>query len=125
MSISFVRDKILTEHIHIKNSLKCKLFFDSICSVEIISPSCIKIDFCQIGIAISILGSILIVIHAPKSNSVKSFEDLRSHLSSSEFIAFVVLSTICVGLILYFYAESNGSSNMFVYISESFFSFIR
>jgi len=78
---------------------------------EKISPST------KIGIAISILGSILIVIHAPKSNSVSSFDDLRSHLSSSEFIAFVVLSTMCVGVILYFYAESNGSSNMFVYIS--------
>ena len=43
----------------------------------------------KIGIAISILGSILIVIHAPKRNTVNTFDDLRLHLESPEFISFV------------------------------------
>jgi len=71
----------------------------------------------KIGIAISILGSILIVIHAPKSNSVKTFDELRLHLLSTEFLAFVAISAIAVGIILYLCDETNGASNMFIYIS--------
>ena len=33
--ISLVLDRIRIEHIETKNSLECKLYFDSICSIEI------------------------------------------------------------------------------------------
>jgi len=71
----------------------------------------------KIGIALSILGSILIVIHAPKSNSVKTFDELRLHLLSTEFLAFVALSTLAVGVVLYYCDEEKGASNIFIYIS--------
>ena len=56
----------------------------------------------QIGIAISILGSILIVIHAPKRNTVNTFDDLRLHLESPEFISFVFLLGLSGTLYAYF-----------------------
>jgi len=73
-------------------------------------------DSTKIGIAISILGSILIVIHAPKRNTVNNFENLRLHLESPEFISFVFVLGLAVCLILYFFAETHGSTNMFIFI---------
>lgn len=70
----------------------------------------------KIGIAISILGSILIVIHAPKKNAVNTFEELREHLESPEFIIYVFLLSISVFFILSMFAESHGMTNMFIYI---------
>jgi len=70
----------------------------------------------KLGIAISILGSILIIIHAPKKTSVKTFEELRDHLESPEFLLFLATLGAAVALIYHFFMESHGKTNVFVSI---------
>jgi uncharacterized membrane protein len=70
----------------------------------------------KLGIAISILGSILIIIHAPRKSSVTTFEELRDHLKTPEFILFLSTLALSVTLIYHFFMEKYGKTNVFVYI---------
>ena len=82
LSVKYLREQI-------QDSTKA-LFVSTIIFNKSKSPASTALkNKIKIGIAISILGSILIVIHAPKRNTVNNFDNLRLHLESPEFISFV------------------------------------
>ncbi|XP_061596429.1 magnesium transporter NIPA4 isoform X2 [Cololabis saira] len=71
----------------------------------------------KLGCLLCVLGSILLVIHAPQEQEVTSLQEMTSKLLEPGFLVYVSLvSVLCAVLVLYFCPRS-GQSNILVYIS--------
>ncbi|KAM4545394.1 magnesium transporter NIPA4 isoform 1-T1 [Odontesthes bonariensis] len=71
----------------------------------------------KLGCLLSVLGSILLVIHAPQEQEVTSLQDMTSKLLEPGFLVYVVLVLLlCLVLVLYF-CPRFGRSNILIYIS--------
>ncbi|KAI6200610.1 Spichthyin [Aphelenchoides besseyi] len=71
----------------------------------------------KIGCAICLLGSTMIVIHAPKEEEVSTMEDLASKVKDPVFILYVVtVILVTLGIIVYV-APRYGRSNILVFIA--------
>jgi len=71
----------------------------------------------KIGCLLCILGSTIIVIHAPKEVDVQSVEELHSKIVQSGFIYFVVFVVLGAACIAKFLVPRSGNTNIIVYIS--------
>ncbi|XP_068701597.1 magnesium transporter NIPA2-like isoform X2 [Montipora capricornis] len=71
----------------------------------------------KIGCVLSIIGSTVLVIHAPQEEEVKDIDDLEVKLGSFGFVAYgVIVIIIALGL-MFFYGPRFGKKNILVYIS--------
>ncbi|XP_047462112.1 magnesium transporter NIPA4 isoform X2 [Mugil cephalus] len=71
----------------------------------------------KLGCLLSVLGSILLVIHAPQEQEVTSLQDMTNKLLEPGFLVYVVVVLVmCAVLILYF-CPRFGRTNILVYIS--------
>lgn len=71
----------------------------------------------KLGCLLCILGSVLLVIHAPQEQEVTSLQDMTSKLLEPGFLVYMsVVLVLCAVLILYF-SPRVGRSNILVYIS--------
>ncbi|XP_028278278.1 magnesium transporter NIPA4 [Parambassis ranga] len=71
----------------------------------------------KLGCLLCVLGSILLVIHAPQEQEVTSLQDMTSKLLEPGFLVYVAaVLLLCVVLILYF-CPRYGPSNILIYIS--------
>uniref|UniRef100_A0A3Q3EMD1 NIPA like domain containing 4 n=1 Tax=Labrus bergylta TaxID=56723 RepID=A0A3Q3EMD1_9LABR len=71
----------------------------------------------KLGCLLCILGSILLVIHAPQEREVTSLEDMTNKLLEPGFLVYMsVVLVLCAVLVLYF-SPRVGRSNILIYIS--------
>ncbi|XP_041864689.1 magnesium transporter NIPA4 isoform X3 [Melanotaenia boesemani] len=71
----------------------------------------------KLGCLLCVLGSVLLVIHAPREQEVTSLQEMTSKLLEPGFLVYtVVVLVLCVVLVLYFCPRS-GQSNILIYIS--------
>lgn len=71
----------------------------------------------KLGCLLCVLGSILLVIHAPQEQEVTSLQDMTNKLLEPGFLVYMsVLLVLCAVLVLYF-SPRVGRSNILVYIS--------
>ncbi|MEQ2178422.1 hypothetical protein GOODEAATRI_013880, partial [Goodea atripinnis] len=71
----------------------------------------------KLGCLLCVLGSILLVIHAPQEQEVTSLQDMTNKLLEPGFLVYaVVVLFLCAVLVLYFCPRS-GRSNILIYIS--------
>ncbi|XP_029303460.1 magnesium transporter NIPA4 [Cottoperca gobio] len=71
----------------------------------------------KLGCLLCVLGSILLVIHAPQEQEVTSLQDMTNKLLEPGFLVYVsAVLLLCVVLVLYF-SPRVGRSNILVYIS--------
>uniref|UniRef100_A0A3P8VEA4 NIPA like domain containing 4 n=1 Tax=Cynoglossus semilaevis TaxID=244447 RepID=A0A3P8VEA4_CYNSE len=71
----------------------------------------------KLGCLLCVLGSILLVIHAPEEQEVTSLQEMTHKMLEPGFLVYVsVVLLLCVALIFYF-SPRFGGSNILVYIS--------
>ncbi|KAM4726510.1 magnesium transporter NIPA2-like isoform 1-T1 [Anableps anableps] len=71
----------------------------------------------KLGCLLCVLGSILLVIHAPQEQEVTSIQDMTNKLLEPGFLVYVAaVLVLCAVLVLYFCPRC-GRSNILVYIS--------
>ncbi|XP_067324886.1 magnesium transporter NIPA3 [Anolis sagrei] len=71
----------------------------------------------KLGCVLSLLGSTVMVIHAPEEEQVTSLDEMKTKLEDPVFIAFAVI-IIAISLVLIFIiAPKHGQTNILVYIS--------
>ncbi|XP_030009075.1 magnesium transporter NIPA4 [Sphaeramia orbicularis] len=71
----------------------------------------------KLGCLLCVLGSVLLVIHAPQEQEVTSLQDMTSKLLEPGFLVYVsVVLVLCAVLVLYF-CPRVGQSNILIYIS--------
>uniref|UniRef100_A0A3Q3G0G0 NIPA like domain containing 4 n=1 Tax=Kryptolebias marmoratus TaxID=37003 RepID=A0A3Q3G0G0_KRYMA len=71
----------------------------------------------KLGCFLCVLGSILLVIHAPQEQEVKSLQEMASKLLEPGFLVYAVaVLVLCAVLVVYFCPRS-GRSNILIYIS--------
>ncbi|XP_070712151.1 magnesium transporter NIPA4 [Pempheris klunzingeri] len=71
----------------------------------------------KLGCLLCVLGSVLLVLHAPQEQEVTSLQDMTDKLLEPGFLVYMsVVSVLCAVLVLYF-SPRVGRSNILVYIS--------
>ncbi|XP_037543687.1 magnesium transporter NIPA4 [Nematolebias whitei] len=71
----------------------------------------------KLGCFLCVLGSVLLVIHAPQEQEVKSLQEMAKKLLEPGFLVYVVaVLVLCAVLVLYF-CPRYGRSNILIYIS--------
>ncbi|MBN3297345.1 NIPA4 protein, partial [Amia calva] len=71
----------------------------------------------KLGCVLSLLGSTVMVIHAPEEEEVRTLEEMTAKLLDPGFIVFaIVLFILCMVLIFYF-SPRIGQTNILIYIS--------
>ncbi|OCT99479.1 magnesium transporter NIPA3 [Xenopus laevis] len=71
----------------------------------------------KLGCLLCILGSTMMVIHAPNEEEVTSLHDMEMKLRDPGFITYASLVVVVALLLIFFVAPSKGQSNILVYIS--------
>ena len=71
----------------------------------------------KFGILISTLGSMLIVYHAPKHNTINTFDALQERLSATGFMVYFAISLAVTLFLIFRVAPHHGTNNLFVYVS--------
>jgi len=70
----------------------------------------------KIGCLLCILGSTIIVIHAPKEADINSFDELISKIMTSGFIFYGIFVIVSAAFTSKYLAPRYGNTNVFVYI---------
>uniref|UniRef100_A0A7N4PP74 NIPA like domain containing 1 n=2 Tax=Sarcophilus harrisii TaxID=9305 RepID=A0A7N4PP74_SARHA len=71
----------------------------------------------KIGCMLSILGSTVMVIHAPKEEEVTSLHDMEIKLRDPAFISFAVIVIVISLVLIVVIAPKRGQTNILIYIS--------
>ncbi|KAB0401647.1 hypothetical protein E2I00_018987 [Balaenoptera physalus] len=71
----------------------------------------------KIGCILSILGSTVMVIHAPQEEEVASLHEMEMKLRDPGFISFAVIITVISLVLILIVAPKKGQTNILVYIS--------
>ncbi|XP_023388010.1 magnesium transporter NIPA3 [Pteropus vampyrus] len=71
----------------------------------------------KIGCILSILGSTVMVIHAPQEEEVASLHEMEMKLRDPGFISFAVIVTVITLVLILIVAPKKGKTNILVYIS--------
>ncbi|OTF77243.1 magnesium transporter NIPA2-like protein, partial [Euroglyphus maynei] len=72
--------------------------------------------FSKIGCSLAIIGSTVIVLHAPKEGKVDTLDDISLMLVRSSFLLYLSFVFISSILLVVLYAPRHGNSNVLVYI---------
>lgn len=70
----------------------------------------------QIGCFLCIIGSVVIVIHSPKSEEIKTFEELVSKLCDYLFISYMAIIFVMSFIVRTVFVPRFGNSNVSVYL---------
>ncbi|XP_072107046.1 magnesium transporter NIPA2-like [Mobula birostris] len=71
----------------------------------------------KLGSVLCILGSTMMVIHAPHEEEVKTLEEMAQKLKDPGFLVFACLLLIAILLLIFYAAPRYGHANVLVYIS--------
>lgn len=71
----------------------------------------------QMGCVLCILGSILIVIHAPHEEEFESIDELLSKISDADFLYYLFLVAVTVISIIFFLGPHYGNRYVAVYVA--------
>ncbi|XP_051869438.1 magnesium transporter NIPA2-like [Pristis pectinata] len=71
----------------------------------------------KMGCVLCILGSTVMVIHAPQEEEVKTLEEMAQKLKDPGFLVFACLLLIAVLLLIFYTAPRHGHANVLVYIA--------
>lgn len=72
--------------------------------------------FTKIGSALVIIGSAMIVIHAPKEGNVQTLADVSMMMAHPLFCTYLLFAFVTSLILVYCYAPTYGSKNVLVYI---------
>ncbi|CAN8208399.1 unnamed protein product [Coccothraustes coccothraustes] len=70
----------------------------------------------KLGCVLSILGSTVMVIHAPEEEEVTSLEEMERKLQDPAFVTFAVLLTVVALVLIIVVAPKRGQTNILIYI---------
>lgn len=71
----------------------------------------------KLGCVLCVLGSILLVIHAPQEQEVTSLQDMTNKLLEPGFLVYVSAVFLLCAVLVFYFSPRVGSSNILVYIS--------
>ncbi|EDO31653.1 predicted protein [Nematostella vectensis] len=71
----------------------------------------------KVGCILSIIGSTVLVIHAPQEEAVDTIEQLESKLIEPGFIIYAVMVVLLAFVLIWRYAPKYGKTNILVYIA--------
>ncbi|XP_069000051.1 magnesium transporter NIPA4 [Embiotoca jacksoni] len=71
----------------------------------------------KLGCLLCLLGSILLVIHAPQEQEVTSLQDMTCKLLEPGFLVYIAMVMLLVSVLVLFFCPRFGRSNILVYIS--------
>ncbi|XP_063747838.1 magnesium transporter NIPA1 [Eleginops maclovinus] len=71
----------------------------------------------KLGCVLCCCGSVVLIIHAPKAETVTSREQLEERLADPVFVSYALLVVLLLLVLILFVAPAHGSSNMLVYVS--------
>lgn len=76
-----------------------------------------KLNFLgKIGCVLTVGGSVIIVIHAPKDSDVHSLNDFAQRLTSPDFLLFLFVTLITVLVLIIYYGPRLGSKQVHIYM---------
>ncbi|GAB0188423.1 magnesium transporter NIPA3 [Grus japonensis] len=70
----------------------------------------------KLGCVLSILGSTVMVIHAPEEEEVTSLDEMERKLQDPAFVTFAVLLTVVALMLIFIVAPRKGQTNILIYI---------
>ncbi|NXG24466.1 NIPA3 protein, partial [Grallaria varia] len=70
----------------------------------------------KLGCVLSILGSTVMVIHAPEEEEVTSLDEMERKLQDPAFLTFAVLLTVVALVLIFIVAPKRGRTNILIYI---------
>ncbi|XP_069712672.1 magnesium transporter NIPA3 [Phaenicophaeus curvirostris] len=70
----------------------------------------------KLGCVLSILGSTVMVIHAPEEEEVTSLDEMARKLQDPAFVTFAVLVTFVALMLIFIVAPRRGQTNILIYI---------
>ncbi|KAM6261231.1 magnesium transporter NIPA3 [Porphyrio hochstetteri] len=70
----------------------------------------------KLGCVLSILGSTVMVIHAPEEEEVTSLDEMERKLQDPAFLSFAVLLTVVALTLIFIVAPRKGQTNILIYI---------
>ncbi|XP_026702773.1 magnesium transporter NIPA3, partial [Athene cunicularia] len=70
----------------------------------------------KLGCVLSILGSTVMVIHAPEEEEVTSLDEMERKLQDPVFVTFAVLLTVVALVLIFVVAPRRGQTNILIYI---------
>uniref|UniRef100_A0A8B9PXG7 NIPA like domain containing 1 n=1 Tax=Apteryx owenii TaxID=8824 RepID=A0A8B9PXG7_APTOW len=70
----------------------------------------------KLGCVLSILGSTVMVIHAPEEEEVTSLDEMEIKLQDPVFVAFAVVITAVALMLIFIVAPRRGQTNILIYI---------
>ncbi|XP_033631605.1 magnesium transporter NIPA2-like isoform X1 [Asterias rubens] len=71
----------------------------------------------KVGCLLCILGSTIMVIHAPQEDAANSLEELVERLKDPAFITYICLVFVVAGVMIFYYAPKYGQQNILIYIT--------
>ena len=72
--------------------------------------------FSKLGCALAIIGSTVIVLHAPKEGKVDTLDDISYMLAQPLFISYFMLVLLFSTVLIVIYVPRYGNSNVLVYV---------
>ncbi|CAF0865483.1 unnamed protein product [Didymodactylos carnosus] len=70
----------------------------------------------KIGCLLTVFGSIIIVIHAPKESEVNSLLEFSKKIHATEFILFTLITIVSTSCLIIYYGPRSGQNNVLIYI---------
>ncbi|KGL85099.1 Magnesium transporter NIPA3, partial [Tinamus guttatus] len=70
----------------------------------------------KLGCVLSMLGSTVMVIHAPEEQEVTSLDEMEVKLQDPVFVAFAVVTTAIALVLIFIVAPKRGQTNILIYI---------
>ncbi|KAI1301319.1 Magnesium transporter NIPA2 [Halotydeus destructor] len=70
----------------------------------------------KLGCALCVIGSTMIVIHAPEEAEVDSLEDIGAMLTETGFLLYVIFVALITLVLIFVYAPLYGDTNLVIYI---------
>ncbi|XP_071786917.1 magnesium transporter NIPA2-like isoform X2 [Asterias amurensis] len=71
----------------------------------------------KVGCLLCILGSTVMVIHAPQEDPANSLVELGKRLKDPAFITYICLVFVVAGVMIFYYAPKYGQQNILIYIT--------
>ncbi|XP_015219652.2 magnesium transporter NIPA1 isoform X3 [Lepisosteus oculatus] len=71
----------------------------------------------KLGCLLSCVGSVVLIIHTPKSENVTSRAELEEKLGDPVFLGYLFVVLLLLIVLIFWMAPSRGASNIMVYIS--------
>ncbi|XP_045495152.1 magnesium transporter NIPA2 [Colias croceus] len=70
----------------------------------------------KIGCILCVIGSVILILHAPKSDVITNFSDIVARLSDSIFIFYVCTVFVLVVIVKTFFVPNYGKTNITIYL---------